>query len=112
MRAGVTGRFTFWLKTNEVPKIVMSRLPLRNIVVRLGFDCMNNVWKLDGILYEKDWYVIADYVPIAFFGVEFDCEATNIANSVLNTEIRCFWSLSRAYIDVNLQHYPSTPAQY
>jgi len=90
----------------------MSRLSLRNIVVRLGFDCVNNVWKLDGVLYEKDWYVIADYVPIPFLGVEFDCETTNIANSVLITKIKGFWSLSRAYIDINLQHYPLTPVQY
>jgi len=103
-------KLTFWLETNEVPKVVMSGLSLRNLVVRLRFDCMDDVRKLDGILYEKDWNVISDYVPVPFLGVEFDGEATNVADSVLNNEIWCLLLFSRAYMD--LRHYPSIPAQY
>ena len=39
--------FTFRLQTNEVPKIVVRRLALRNLVMGLGFDGVNQIRELD-----------------------------------------------------------------
>jgi hypothetical protein len=72
-----------WLKAHEVPEIVMGRLSLRNVVVRLWLDSVYEVGKLDSILNKKDWYIVADKVPIAFLSVEFDGKATDVANGVL-----------------------------
>lgn len=55
---------TFRLETDEIPEIVMSRLSLRYLVVRLGFNSMNKVGELDGILNKEYWNVVADNIPV------------------------------------------------
>ena len=51
----------------------------------LWLDRVNDVWKLDSVLYEENRYVVADEVPVSFISIEFHGEAPNIANSVLKT---------------------------
>ena len=57
---------TFRLKTNKIPKIVVSRLALRNFVMWFWFDGVDDVGELDSILDEEYRYVVADQVPVAF----------------------------------------------
>ncbi len=63
----------------------MSALSLRNFIVWLWLNRVNNVRELDSVLDEENRYVVADKVPVSFFSVEFDGEAPNVANSVLKT---------------------------
>jgi hypothetical protein len=44
---------------------------------------MYDVGELDCILNEENWDVVADDVPVAFFGVELGGKAANITNGVL-----------------------------
>lgn len=74
---------TLRLKTNEVPKVIMSTLPLRNLIARLGFHGMDDVGKFYSILNEENGNVISDYVPITFGSIELHGETANIANSIL-----------------------------
>jgi hypothetical protein len=50
--------------------------------MRLGLSGMNQVRKLDGILYEKDGDIVAHNIPISLWGVELDRKATDIADCV------------------------------
>jgi hypothetical protein len=66
--------------------------------MRLRFDSMNyslsakpttrwwtaitNIRELNRVLYEKDWYVISNDVPVAFLRIEFDSKTTDISHSV------------------------------
>lgn len=56
---------TFGLEADKIPEIVVSRLSCRDFVVRLGLDRMNNVGKLDSVLDEEYWNIIADEIPIS-----------------------------------------------
>ncbi len=38
--------------------------------VRLGFDGMNDIRKLDGILDEEDRNIVADQIPVSFLGID------------------------------------------
>jgi len=71
------------LKANEIPKIIMGTLSLRNLITRLRFDSMDDVGKFHGFLDEENRYVISDNVPITFWSIELHCESTNITNSIL-----------------------------
>ena len=51
--------------------------------MRLGFDGMDNVGELDGVLDEEHGYVVTDDVPVPFIRVELDGKPTNVANRVL-----------------------------
>lgn len=53
----------FGRQGREIPKGVVRRLRLRNLVVRLGLHRMNQIRELDGILDEEDQHVVADEIP-------------------------------------------------
>jgi hypothetical protein len=74
---------TFRLETNEIPKVVVSALPLRNFVMWLRLDSMNYIWKLHSILNEEYRYIVANKVPVAFWCVKFHSKAADIPHSVL-----------------------------
>ncbi|MNO48221.1 hypothetical protein D3C76_385530 [compost metagenome] len=67
---------------DEVPESVVSRAAGRHLVVRLGFDRMYEVRKLDGVLDEKHRHVVANQVEIAFIGIELDGKAAHVAYRV------------------------------
>ncbi len=67
---------------DEVPESVVGRLRLRDLVVRLGFDRVDEVRKLDGILDEEHWHVVADQVEVALVGVELGGKAAHVAHGV------------------------------
>ena len=71
------------MKTNEVPKVVVSRLSLRNFIMWLGLYSMNKVRKLDCILNEENGDIVSNNIPISFLCIKLDCEAADITNSVL-----------------------------
>lgn len=66
----------------EIPKVVVSRLCLGNLVVRLWLASMDNIWELHGVLNEEHWDIISHNVPVALFRIKFDGKASNIANSI------------------------------
>ena len=66
----------------EVPERVVSGGGLRDFVVRLGLYRMDEVGKLDRVLDEEDRHVVADEVPVALVGIEFDREAAHVARRV------------------------------
>lgn len=43
---------------------------------------LTNVWELHCVLYEEDRNVIADKIPIALLGVEFDGKPSNIPDGI------------------------------
>ncbi len=49
------------MKTHEIPCIVMSRLSLRNLVMRFRLDSVDQVGEFDGMLDEKDGDVVSNY---------------------------------------------------
>jgi len=63
----------------------MRSLSLRYFVVRLWLDRMDKIGELDRLLDEEDGDVVADNVPIAFFGVEFGGETSNVSDGVCAT---------------------------
>lgn len=48
----------------EVPKVVVSRLSLRNLVVWLGLAGMDEIRKLECILDEEYRDIVSNHVPI------------------------------------------------
>ena len=67
---------------DEVPEGVVRRRRLRDLVVRLRLDGVDQVGKLDGILDEEDGDVVSHQVKNSFLGVELDREAAHVARQV------------------------------
>lgn len=72
----------FGVVEDEVPEIVVGALSLGNLIVWLWFSGVNDIGELHCVLNEEDWNVVANNVPVAFLGVEFDGETTNISHRV------------------------------
>lgn len=70
------------LQRHEVPQGVVRRLRLRDLVVRLRLDRMNEVGELDAVLDEEDGKVVAYQVVVALVGVELRREPADITNGV------------------------------
>ncbi|MNC40014.1 hypothetical protein D3C75_887030 [compost metagenome] len=60
----------------------MGRATGRDLVMRLGFDRVHEVGKLDRILYEKHRHVIAHQVEVAFVGEELHGETPYITHGI------------------------------
>jgi hypothetical protein len=73
------------VQVHKVPEVVVGCLGLRNLVVWLRLDSVNEIWELDSILNEEHRDVIANNVPVAFIGVELDSESTDIADCISAT---------------------------
>src|ERR1700674_2459579 len=71
-----------WRERNEIPKIVMGGLCLRESAVRFRFGGMDEVGKLNCVLNKKDGHIIAHDVPVAFLRVQLYCEAAHIAGKI------------------------------
>jgi len=82
---------TFWLKADEVPKVVVSRLSLGDFVMWLRLYGMNEVWELHRVLNEEHRNIVSNNIPIPFLRVKFDREAADIANSVLASKFNNHW---------------------
>jgi hypothetical protein len=61
----------------------MSTLALRNLIMWFWFDCVNDVWELDGVLDEENWNIISNDVPISFLCVKLYSEPAHVANRIL-----------------------------
>lgn len=57
------------LLAEEVPRRIMSRRGLWDFIVGLGFQRVYQVWKVDGILNEENWDIVAHNVEIAFISI-------------------------------------------
>ena len=66
----------------EVPERVVGARGLRDLVVRLGLDGMDQVGKLDRVLDKKHRDVVAHQVVVALMGVELDRKAARVAHGV------------------------------
>src|SRR5450759_134393 len=77
---------------NEIPEGIVRGCRLGESPVRLHLYSMDQVRELDGILDEKDRDVIADQIPISFFGVELDRKSADVPRRVYRT---CATSNSR-----------------
>jgi len=90
------------VQEGEVPEVVVCGLTLRDFVVGLGFEGVDEIgelWSsqlmlyldrvatthLDGFLDEEHWYIIAHDIPITFISVEFDREASDVSDGVCAT---------------------------
>ena len=60
----------------------MSRLSLRDLIVRLRLGRMDDIRELHRILNEEDRNVVSNNVPVALIGIELDSEASHISNSI------------------------------
>ena len=63
---------------------------------------LTDVRKFDRVLYEEDWDVVSDNIPIAFFGIELHGKATDVSNCISTATTALngrepyeYWSLSR-----------------
>ena len=70
---------------NEVPEIVVCALRLRKAPVGRGLHRVNQVGKLDRILDEENWDVVANDVPVAFLGIKLDREAAHVTGQIGRT---------------------------
>lgn len=73
------------MHADKVPEVVVSRLSLRNLVVRLSLSSVNHVGELYSILDEENGYVVSDKIPVTLLGVELDSKSTDITDSVRRT---------------------------
>jgi len=69
-------------KTLKIPEIVMCGLSLRDFGLRFGFPGVNYVGEFNCVLDEEDGDVVAYDIPVALSSVEFDGEATDVADCV------------------------------
>lgn len=72
-------------KTDEIPEVVVGGLALGHLGLGFGFDGVDNIGELDGILDKEDGNVVANQIPIAFAGIEFDGKPSNVADGIGRT---------------------------
>ncbi len=56
--------------------------------MRLRLHGVHKIGELDGVLNEEDGNVISNNIPVSFVRVELDGEPTDIANSVLESNLK------------------------
>lgn len=61
----------------------MGTLALRYFIVGLGFDSVDDVGELNGVLNEEDWDVVTDQIPVTFLRIELNGETSNVTDGVL-----------------------------
>jgi len=66
----------------EIPKIVMRRLGLGKSAIGFLLGGMYEVRKLYSVLNEEDRDIVCNHIPITFFGVELDREASYVARKI------------------------------
>ena len=74
---------------DPVPECIVRRRCLRKSTVGLVLDRMREVGKLHRILNEKDRDVVADKIPIALFGIEFDGKTADVTREIGRSAITC-----------------------
>lgn len=58
---------------------------ITQVGARIAFLAMDKIHELIGIRNEEHWHVIADDIPVAFFGVELNREAADVAFGIGGT---------------------------
>ena len=64
----------------EVVEGVVSASSLRHIIMRFRLHSVDQIGKLDGVLYKKDGDVISHQIEVAVISVEFDGEPSNVSD--------------------------------
>jgi hypothetical protein len=59
-----------WLLAEEVPCRIVSHRRLKNLAIRLRFNCMYKVWGFNCVLYKEDRDVAANDIEVAFICIE------------------------------------------
>ena len=62
---------------------------LRHLMVRFGFDRVDEIRKLHRVLDEEHRHVVAHQIPVAFVGIELHRETARVARSVLGSALAC-----------------------
>ena len=75
----------FRLQRNKVPERIVGRTAGRNLVMRLGFHRVDEVWKFDRILDEEHRHVVAHQVEVAFVGEELHGKTAHVTHGVAGT---------------------------
>lgn len=75
------------VKVLEVPKVVVSSLGLRDLVVGVWLARVDEIWELDGILDEKDGNVVSNDVPITCLHVSVQGWAADVITYPLQCRI-------------------------
>src|SRR5450755_551121 len=70
---------------NEIPECIVGGCRLGESSVRLHLYSVDQIRELDSILDKEDGDVIADQIPIAFFGVELDRKSAHVTRSIHRT---------------------------
>lgn len=73
------------VQAHEVPSIVVRCLRLRNLVVGLGLDGVDQIWELDRVLNVEDGDVVSNQIPVTLIRVQTGGETTRITNGVGTT---------------------------
>ena len=67
---------------DEIPEGIVRGRRLRHAMMRFRFHGMDQVGKLHCVLDKEDRDVVAYQVPVAFVGIELDCESANVARGI------------------------------
>ncbi len=67
---------------DEVPKGVVGGGGLRNFIIGLRFEGMDQIWKLDRVLNKKDGNVVPYQIPDSIRRVELRRETPRIARAI------------------------------
>ena len=70
------------IKRDEIPERVVGGCRLRNFVVRLRLDGVDEVGKLDRILNEEDRHVVTNQIDSSLLRIELDGEPANVAGEI------------------------------
>ncbi len=77
----------FRRQRGEIPERVVGSGRLRHRVMRFRLGCVHQVRELHGVLDEEHRDVVTHQIPVAFFGIELDCETAHVACGVGRTTL-------------------------
>ena len=60
-----------------------------HIGARVAFDGFVQVWEFTRVAQEEHGRVVADHIPVAFFGIKLQCKATDVAFRICCAALAC-----------------------
>src|SRR5580704_1324944 len=73
----------------KVPESIVGGRGLWETAVGLHFHGVNEIGKLDRILNEEHWNVVADEIEVSFLGVKLHCKAANVTRKIDRSGSAC-----------------------
>lgn len=91
----------------KVPGGVVGGRGLRNLILGLGLQRVEEIGKLDGILYEEDGGIVPDNVKVAFVGVAiYSVSFTTFAAAV---KLQSYKRVANPWISRTVSALPRDP---